>query len=761
MSSGSSSGSNGGSQGGGAGPNPQVGNPQPPGNPPALTPDQLRRAARQQAKADAIQKEKDRKEAEAIRIQDEAVQRLRDQLKHNRLAICVGSGVTLYSASSQATRLSWWGLMANALDYFEDQAGQISLQPTNKADLASARKILNKSNATDADREEVTNKIQKLLANRIDLETTWMRAQFQNLYKDYVDQHDILDALKELEHQGAMLLTTNYDDLLEKHCKLDALDGSDPNGLISYRRGSRKGIFHPHGYWRNAKHVVLSAEQYWNVKKDSSVQDTLKHVLGSRTVLFVGCGGGLADPNFGPLIQWVGETNLGTGSSHYILLQRAEKNPVTQLPLIHLRCESFDDISRFLKDLLDPTERREGLVSELPVNRERRRVHDWLAPVDQSQFLNDMLNLQGPNRFDRQVTKSQDVWQLNSPSRVRLSGEAGFGKTMFCTSLIQNTQKTCRLGTYKQSRDSLAYFFCATYVPYLLDSPIEDHGFNQFLRTVISQLCPPDLVFAPLRSLYTECTRYHPARLPTNAELQGVLFQILWHLDQPPAPKKGGPMLPGSTYFVIDELESLPTSVRDEYSRFIIELAKQDFKNFHLLVSAEDPVVIGQHPPEAPVPKRGNKGRPKKGAKAAAQAVPVAKVVDWHEITLDALSTREAMLEWVRDRLKNDPSLAECASHTQLIVGLILDANTSFRWVCHRLDVLRIAVKEVAIKDVAKVIQDVFDPNVKFTTDGDVVVDEEAEEEDDEDDDDDYNDNVREPKRSKKQKGKAPKKPKT
>lgn len=188
-----------------------------------------------------------------------------------------------------------------------------------------------------------------------------VRAQFKNLYKDYADHLDILDVIKALHEQGAQLFTTNYDDLLEKHCKVSHVDGSDPSGLISWRRGSRPAVFHPHGYWRNANHVVLSAEQYWRVKNDEVVQETLQHILATKTVLFIGCGGGLSDPNFGPLIQWIGEKNIGTGSSHYILLQSAEQNPVTQLPLIHLRCKSFDDIPRFLHDLLDLSGRREGV----------------------------------------------------------------------------------------------------------------------------------------------------------------------------------------------------------------------------------------------------------------------------------------------------------------------------------------------------------------------------------------------------------------
>ncbi|KAI8944519.1 SIR2-like domain-containing protein [Xylaria longipes] len=652
------------------------------------------KAARKQAKREAKEREKARKKAEADRIQEEAVKVLGDQLKLGRLAICVGSGVTLYSAPSQSQRLSWWGLMNNALDYYEDQASTLAEQPRNQADLLSARAGLQKANPTEADREDVANRIQKLLSNRIDLETTWMRAQFKNLYKDYVDQLDILDALKTLQQNGALLFTTNYDDLLESHCDLDPIDAADPNGLISWRRGSHQAVFHPHGYWRNANNIVLSAEHYWRVKNDQIVQETLQHILTTRTVLFVGCGGGLSDPNFGPLIQWAGEKNVGTGASHYILLQAPEKNPVTHLPLVHLRSENFDAFPRFLKDLLPKDQRREGTLTELPDDRERKRIDEWLVPLDQTRFLNDIINLQGPNRFDRQLTQSQDVWSVNSPSRVLVTGEEGWGKTMFCTSVIQNTLRDCQLGTLKRSRDSLAYFFCATYQPHFESPSVQMNDFNTFLRTVISQLTPPDTVFDPLRNLYTACTRYHPARLPTDAELEDILIQILWILDKPAAPKKGEPLEPGETYLVIDELNSLTPTMRDQYSRFIKTLANQRLQHFHLLVAADSPVSVGV--PRSPRPRKltppkGKKGKGKGGmgkskAVFTAPQAPGLNAANWHTITLDWSTTSTAMLEWMRDCFANNPSLAIFGNLRSEVVSKIYQLQQNFRWVYWKLD---------------------------------------------------------------------------
>ncbi|KAI0103951.1 SIR2-like domain-containing protein [Nemania sp. FL0031] len=657
---------------------------------PAPTPAQSAsraKADRKQKRKEAMEREADRRRNEALRIQDEAVKTLRDQLKAGRLAICVGSGVTIYSAPTQVQRLSWWGLMSSALDYFEDQAANPSRHATNQADITSVRRILQKSEPTEADREDVTNRIQKLLASRIDLEATWLRAQFQNLHRDYVDQVELLDAIKALYDQGAILFTTNYDGLLETHCNLDPIDASDPRGLASWRRGSRPAVFHPHGYWRNPDHVVLSTEQYWRVQNDVIIQDTLQHILATKTVLFVGCGG---DPNFGPLIQWAGRRSGGSSSSHYILLERAEQNPVTQLTLTHLRSESLEDIPRFLKDILDPISRREGMISEVPTGRERRRIHEWLAPIDQSAFLNDMLNLQGPNRFDRQVTQSEDVWTLNKPSRVRLRGLEGFGKTMFCASVIQNALKQCRLGNVNRNRDSLAYFFTVTYRPNEEGPSLEYHDFNQFLRTVILQLTPLDVVFPPLQNLYTECTRYHPARLPTSAELQVVLLQILWHLDKPQAPNKRDPVPPGNTYLIIDELESLEPNLRGDYSRFIKLLASQPFEHFHLLVTAESPLTVGIDPPPRSTP--GRKSR-KRGRKRGAHKlfstiapIPTTAPTNWSEVTLDWASTSTALVEWLRDRFLNDPSLAHFSNIRHEIISHIQATGQNLRWVYWRLN---------------------------------------------------------------------------
>lgn len=309
-----------------------------------------------------------------------------------------------------------------------------------------------------------------------------------------------------------------------------------------------------------------------------------------------------------------------------------------------------------------------------------------------------MVNLQGPNRFDRHVTQSRDVWTLNNPSRVRLIAEGesyhsssriclspradpanveseAFGKSMFCASVIQNTLRDCRLGTVQRARDSLAYFFCVTYKPYLEDPPVQLNDFNIFLRTVISQLSPPGVVFAPLRTLWMECTRYHPARLPTNMELQTVLMQILWQLDKPIAPGKGDPVTPGETYLVLDELDLLDSNMRDDYTRFIKLVASQQFKHFHLLISATNPLTVGIDPPwrlmEREDRERKEKARTVRNVSGAAPSNPEPNATKWEEIVLDATTTKMALSEWIEDRFLNDYSLANLVNIRQDVMSYL------------------------------------------------------------------------------------------
>ena len=260
--------------------------------------------------------------------------------------------MTRYSTATKdkkvLLRMKWKGLIQNGFNYLEQQDKHV---PKEKQDIGigSAKQMLENDNASSDNLLEAAATLTRLLGpGRF---ARWLSIQFENLNK-LVQHPSILQSLNKLHKEGAMLLTTNYDDLIEKWCDLDPIDSSKPDDLQKFNQRLKDGVFHPHGYWEHPTTVVLNAINYYAVQHDDGVQETLRNILTGKTVLFVGCGGGLADPNFGKLLEWIGKRQQNIGFNHCLLLPKNEPNPAPGLPLILLYCDDFDDIGPWLEKLL-------------------------------------------------------------------------------------------------------------------------------------------------------------------------------------------------------------------------------------------------------------------------------------------------------------------------------------------------------------------------------------------------------------------------
>lgn len=306
----------------------------------------------EQKKANEVkaQEEADRREVE--RWDNQTLSNLRGELKRSNLVIVVGSGVTLYSTAEKdeertnLQRLKWFGLVRNGFKYFERNE---NISPEKRPrDLQHAYEVLDDKNSTTAQVLRTGLTLKDLLGGTY---AAWLRDEFEKLE---VNHPSILDSLKNLQKEGAILVTTNYDGLLENWCGLKPIDSSTILELRKFQQQpQRKGVFHPHGYWENPDSVVLNAIDYYKATTDNEVQETLKNMLGFKTVLFVGCGGGLNDPNFGPLLDWVGLRQKGVPYNLHLLLRKNDRNPVEGRPLNIIRCgHSSDSIAPWLNQLL-------------------------------------------------------------------------------------------------------------------------------------------------------------------------------------------------------------------------------------------------------------------------------------------------------------------------------------------------------------------------------------------------------------------------
>jgi hypothetical protein len=81
--------------------------------------------------------------------------------------------------------------------------------------------------------------------------------------------------------------------------------------------------------------TVLDAMDYYAITQSDEVQNLLKTSLEFHTILFVGCGSALEDPNFGGLLKWANERQENIPNRHCLLIQNGDS--LNYRPLVRLK----------------------------------------------------------------------------------------------------------------------------------------------------------------------------------------------------------------------------------------------------------------------------------------------------------------------------------------------------------------------------------------------------------------------------------------
>jgi hypothetical protein len=284
---------------------------------------------------------------EATRRESEIQARLRKDLRNKRLAIIVGAGVTLSATADSSgkplSRVTWTGLIQNGLDFL---VGEGYVDRLNHGTKPAYEALQNPdiNGMLDA-----ANILSSQLRQHGQF-PTWLQSVFGSLDQD-VRHPAILEALKKLHDNGAILLTTNYDDILEKYCGLRHIGRSKIEDIVKFRRGDLGGVFHVHGSYHDPQEVVLDTTGYYQIKESDEVQNMLKAFLDDKTILFVGCGSGLEDPNFDGLLKWAAERQKNIPNIHCLLVRDGDS--LVCKPLLRVRYgPQYQDLAPYLNKLL-------------------------------------------------------------------------------------------------------------------------------------------------------------------------------------------------------------------------------------------------------------------------------------------------------------------------------------------------------------------------------------------------------------------------
>lgn len=268
---------------------------------------------------------------------------LRKDLSAGRVLIVVGSGVSIQASGD--LRASWDGLI---------RAGISHGTGTDRLTDEEAERLLRQLDEHDpARRLEVAERVTEALGGAGGGEfRLWLSRSIGEL-----EPRDctLIDAIHDL---GDRIATTNYDDLLSRGREhVRDIDWTDGAAVSAFVHGDRNDILHLHGYYDRPESVILGVRSYEALQNSERAQAIQRAISTRDTLLFIGCGDGLSDPNFGPLLEWIDRLFGSSGYRHYCLCLASERETLRQrLPRSCLALisygESYDDLTPFLRKTL-------------------------------------------------------------------------------------------------------------------------------------------------------------------------------------------------------------------------------------------------------------------------------------------------------------------------------------------------------------------------------------------------------------------------
>jgi hypothetical protein len=298
-----------------------------------------------------------------------ALRDIKTAYQNRDLVLIVGAGVTINSLASSRkrvpkeikARLTWPGLLQHGLAYVREVHGDLnhlSNFEKQKFNWAEAALQDNTSELTTEDLVDFAGLIKKGLGQ--DQLPNWLERCFRWLYPEYIqgETAKILQAIRALRLGGARIMTTNYDDTIERYCDTKPVLPQNDIDMNEFLHGGQDGnvpgILHVHGHWRDARNAVLDIIDYQKARSDQPLQSLLQQLFNSTAVLvFVGTGDGLNDPNFGGLLRWAKEKLQNQANRHFVLLRSGDQttNRAVVSPVFY--GPEHDDLAPFLQSISD------------------------------------------------------------------------------------------------------------------------------------------------------------------------------------------------------------------------------------------------------------------------------------------------------------------------------------------------------------------------------------------------------------------------
>jgi hypothetical protein len=321
-----------------------------------------------------------------------------EALAQRRAILVVGSGVSVQAAGN-VQAASWRGLIESGIELCHSLTGGTAASEEWRAAMLQLLRT-SPSEGWLSIAEEVTRR----LGGRSGGEWfAWLERSFAGLPIAYPE---ILRAIRQVRDEWQpIIMTTNYDDLLERQFKARAVTWLDVNAAIDIIARTNNDILHLHGHWREPKSVVLGVRSYDELLGNELAQTVQRAAGILNSFVFIGCGDGLNDPNLGLLQSWIGDKLKEARHRHYVVLRadhaRDFRSSGRLVPVPY--GNEYSDLAPFLRSL---TAQKEDFIE-----------------VEQLQFYSDAL-LTPSHLIDRIFLEDVADVNVNNSDSLRIVQEA-------------------------------------------------------------------------------------------------------------------------------------------------------------------------------------------------------------------------------------------------------------------------------------------------------------------------------------------------
>lgn len=341
-------------------------------------------------------------------------------IKNGEIVYLFGTGI---SSALTGKPYGWWKWINDGINCLVDDTQRLELSDE-----------LQKDDSTD-NLITVAGKVMRY-AKAGGTYDKWMRSSFES---NSLTNAALAGILKQLLIRNDVMATTNYDSLLEEATGLKSYTYKDVGNVFTMldKRESNH-ILHLHGLYDSKQgidNIIADAEQYQDILTDKGAQ-FVQNILGTKTLIFVGCGQTTEDANIAQFIQFA-KQHLKIEKTYYFLYKKGQN--FTNMPgniIMIPYGDKYEDLQEFLNELAQIRVRTymlgNALVGRNAYVKEKINI-DGLAGYHFAQesnpFVGRLAELAKLNTF------------LNSDVQISwwaITGQAGVGKSRLALELIKS-----------------------------------------------------------------------------------------------------------------------------------------------------------------------------------------------------------------------------------------------------------------------------------------------------------------------------------